>query len=137
MFDLDHFKSINDHFTHATGDDVLRMVARLFANVPEGPDLAIRMGGEEFCLLFIGRDAASASRACESVRRSVADADWAALKAGLRVTVSIGVAVASPGADLMQIMRLADERLYIAKTSGRNKVVGESEADLAAVALVA
>ncbi|MCW6510137.1 GGDEF domain-containing protein [Lichenifustis flavocetrariae] len=137
MFDLDHFKSINDRFTHTTGDDVLRTVAGLFKNIPEASDLAVRMGGEEFCLLFIGRDAATVCQSCERIRRSVAETDWAVLKAGLRVTVSIGVAMGGPGGDLMQIVRLADERLYTAKTNGRNRVVGVFEGDSGAISLVA
>lgn len=90
ILDLDHFKSINDRFGHATGDEVLvRTVAQLTRTMRQG-DLLARTGGEEFCVLFADATAAQSERACERLVACVRDADWAALRPGLVVTVSGG-----------------------------------------------
>lgn len=130
LLDLDHFKRVNDTFSHEVGDQVLRRVARLLegavATVPEG-SFAARMGGEEFLLVLVGEEPAATARRFEEVRRAVADHPWADLTGSVPVTVSIGVASASgptvpAPADLLG---RADAHLYRAKSLGRDRVVGD------------
>ncbi len=129
LLDLDHFKRVNDTFSHEVGDEVLRRVARLLEGAVSTVDdgsFAARMGGEEFLLVFVGEDEAAAARRFEDVRRAVADHPWSDLTGELPVTVSIGVASASgptvpTPADLLG---LADAALYRAKSQGRDRVVG-------------
>lgn len=130
LLDLDHFKRVNDTFSHEVGDEVLRRVARLLegavSTAAEG-SFAARMGGEEFLLVFVGEGPADTARRFEDVRRAVADHPWAGLTGTLPVTVSIGVASASgptvpAPADLLG---RADAHLYRAKSLGRDRVVGD------------
>ncbi|MBI1251039.1 MAG: PleD family two-component system response regulator [Alphaproteobacteria bacterium] len=126
--DIDHFKKINDALGHDAGDDVLReFSARLASNV-RPIDFACRMGGEEFCIVMPGITGDSACIAAERIRRQVAGAPF--IVGGgemLDVTVSIGVA-ASEGRDETpdSLIKRADEALYEAKRSGRNRVIGRS-----------
>ncbi|KQS68883.1 diguanylate cyclase [Modestobacter sp. Leaf380] len=130
LLDLDHFKRVNDTFSHEVGDEVLRRVARLLegavSTAAEG-SFAARMGGEEFLLVFVGEGLTDTARRFEDVRRAVADHPWAGLTGTLPVTVSIGVASASgptvpAPADLLG---RADAHLYRAKSLGRDRVVGD------------
>lgn len=117
--DLDHFKLVNDVHGHAMGDEVLRIVGRLFsANTREG-DLLARMGGEEFLLLF-DDEASGAEDVCERLRVAVERHDWAALAVPLRVTISIGLCRAGAAEDVSELLARADAALYEAKHAGRN-----------------
>lgn len=122
LFDIDGFKSINDRYSHQAGDEVLRRVARLLEAAVRGSDLVARYGGEEFALILRATPLDEAVVVCERVRRAVADADWAALRAGLGVTVSAGVAQER---DPIRAVAVADQRLYTAKDGGRNRVVSD------------
>ncbi|GAB3589034.1 hypothetical protein GCM10027446_00350 [Angustibacter peucedani] len=124
--DLDHFKLVNDTCSHEVGDEVLRRVARLLAEraeeVPDG--FAARMGGEEFLLVLPGIDAGAAPALLERVRVDVEALDWAGLTAGLPVTASLGGATApQDGTERLVLLACADQRLYVAKRAGRNRVV--------------
>ena len=119
--DLDHFKAINDQYSHMVGDAVLQRVAAVFNGL--GPQMqAFRLGGEEFALLFPGLDLLAATAVADAVRSELEGLDLTDLGADLRVTGSIGVAV-SRGGPLAELMTVADRRLYRAKASGRNRVV--------------
>jgi diguanylate cyclase len=119
--DLDHFKAINDQYSHVVGDSVLQRVAGVLDGL--GPQMrAFRLGGEEFALLFPGLDIGAAAAVAEAVRGELERADWTDIGARLRVTASIGVAV-SRGGPLTELMTVADRRLYRAKATGRNRVV--------------
>lgn len=120
--DLDNFKAINDDYSHLVGDAVLKRVADLLSGLGEQMR-AFRLGGEEFALLFPGLDVQAATAVAEAVRSAFERMDWNDLAEGLRVTVSIGVAV-SKGGPMTELMAVADRRLYRAKESGRNMVVG-------------
>lgn len=122
LLDIDHFKRINDTWSHSTGDQVLREVARLLATDCRGSDLLARLGGEEFVLLMVdtGREAAVA--ACERLRAGFrAHQDWAGVE-GLSVTFSAGVVRCEPDDTPASLYRRADEALYLAKREGRDRV---------------
>ncbi|GAA4353960.1 GGDEF domain-containing protein [Angustibacter luteus] len=125
--DLDHFKSVNDTYSHEVGDEVLRRLAGILERGVYGvhDGFAARMGGEEFLLVLPGQAADVAATVLERARLSVEQADWAAVAPGLHVTVSIGCATTVDDAhDRLTLLARADERLYEAKRSGRNRVVG-------------
>jgi diguanylate cyclase (GGDEF)-like protein len=122
LFDIDHFKAINDGHGHGVGDDVLRAIAEtLGAHL--GPDVAFgRHGGEEFIVLLPGDEAQATARA-EALRRTL-ERVVVATAPGLTVTGSFGVAVRLPGSGLPleDLVAVADRRLYLAKIAGRNRV---------------
>jgi diguanylate cyclase (GGDEF)-like protein len=118
LLDLDHFKRINDSFSHAVGDDVLRAVADLLRGAPAH---AGRQGGEEFILVLKG-GLAEAVRVCEALRRAIEAYAWQNVAAGLHVTTSVGVTAVRPGEDASTAVGRADSLLYLAKNSGRNRV---------------
>lgn len=122
--DLDHFKKINDRHGHAVGDAVLRTVAQVLRDTGRVTDVAARLGGEEFGLLFPDATLAQAGKVAERMRAAVAAAPTL-LPDGtaLHVTMSIGVAMLTPGATLDAAMSDADRALYQAKHQGRNQVV--------------
>jgi diguanylate cyclase (GGDEF)-like protein len=125
MADLDDFKAVNDRFTHAVGDEVLRTIARLLRENTRGVDVVARYGGEEFCLILVETTAGEAAKLCERLRGLVESHDWSALRPGLRVTMSMGVAGLHEGADAPDaLLAAADVRLYAAKHGGRNRVCG-------------
>jgi len=123
--DVDHFKRVNDDFSHATGDAVLQTLARIMRRNCRPRDVAVRLGGEEFVLLYHGGPHAKVPVAAERLRAAVERHAWKDLAAELRVTVSIGLAHCSEAADGAGLAALADRRLYAAKRAGRNRVVAE------------
>ena len=124
LFDLDHFKTINDRFGHATGDAVLRDFCTLVQAHMRVTDRFARWGGEEFVLLMpVTTPVESASLAVERIRSAVAAHAWAgieALPADFRVTVSAGVATSVQGEPVEALVARADTALYQAKRAGRN-----------------
>jgi diguanylate cyclase (GGDEF)-like protein len=120
LFDLDHFKNVNDTYGHETGDAVLRDVAYELRKALRSFELAYRVGGEELLLILPGTDEAEAAALAERVRRRVEGAR----PGGIPVTISAGVG-SGFGSTLSykRLFELADERLYRAKDGGRNKVV--------------
>jgi diguanylate cyclase (GGDEF)-like protein len=124
LFDLDHFKSINDRFGHAAGDAVLRDFCTLVQAHMRVTDRFARWGGEEFVLLMpVTTPVVSASLAVERIRGAVAAHVWSdtrALPPDLRVTVSAGVATCVPGEAVEALIARADAALYRAKKAGRN-----------------
>jgi diguanylate cyclase (GGDEF)-like protein len=123
MFDLDHFKSVNDRFGHLVGDEALRLFAAA-ANL-RASDLIGRFGGEEF-VAVLPSPLADAAAAAERVRAAFEAA--AVSVAGCHVgTVSAGAACGAPGTDIASLLMRADTGLYRAKASGRNKVEAAEE----------
>lgn len=122
MLDLDHFKSINDTHGHGAGDAVLRQFARIASETIRTTDLFGRYGGEEFLLLMTATTQAMAVQAVERIRMRLHAADWAGIAPGLNVTVSIGVAESCGGCTTEALLHEADQALYQAKRSGRNRV---------------
>ena len=127
--DIDHFKAVNDRFGHAAGDTVLTAVARLLqASVRDG-DTAVRLGGEEFLVLLPGADRRQAVLRAEEVRRGVAAVVHALGGERIQVTVSAGVAVRpGDGVSAGTLLEAADRALYIAKATGRDRVVAADDA---------
>jgi diguanylate cyclase (GGDEF)-like protein len=116
LFDVDHFKQVNDRFGHAAGDIVLRRVSDvLTANVRSG-DFAARVGGDEFMLLLADSGFTAATRRSEAIANEMAAQDWRDVDTGLRVTVSVGVAAGHP-ALVDTLARKADDALYVAKAA--------------------
>lgn len=125
--DIDRFKSVNDTFGHAAGDDVLREFAkRLRVNV-RGIDLACRFGGEEFVVIMPDTDAQIAASVAERLREEIAGKPFTVSGAPVVVTASVGVATLLPEHDsAAALMKRADAALYEAKGNGRNKVVSRA-----------
>jgi diguanylate cyclase (GGDEF)-like protein len=121
MFDLDHFKSINDSFGHAVGDDALRLFASIIGTTMRANDVIARFGGEEFVAMLPGT-MTEAVGAAERVRLAFEAAALEMEQGRLGATVSIGVASGQPGADIDTLIGNADAALYRAKLSGRNRV---------------
>lgn len=125
MLDLDFFKQYNDYFGHVMGDECLKQVADVLQKGRRTPDLAARIGGEEFCLLLPETDAKGAMSLAETVRTRIESLQLPHPKSHLGVvTASLGVAVADPSGGVQGFMWAADKALYEAKESGRNRVVG-------------
>ena len=122
--DLDHFKAVNDRFSHAVGDAALRAIARLLCSQVRHTDLVARFGGEEFVIVLVQSDLDAALRVCEKLRAAVANHTWSAIHAGLAVTLSIGVCADTTAPAYDRMLAMADRNLYRAKAAGRNRVVG-------------
>ncbi|GAB0116559.1 GGDEF domain-containing protein [Acidisoma sp. 7E03] len=123
MIDLDHFKQINDRFTHLLGDEVLREVARALRIATNPEDLLFRYGGEEFVLLMLDGDELRSARTCLRVCQVVRNWNWARIHRELQVTLSIGLARSSEAPTPADVLSIADGRLYEAKNSGRDGMV--------------
>ena len=129
LLDIDHFKKINDCFGHDVGDEVLREFAVRLASNVRAVDLPCRFGGEEFVVVMPETALQDAERIAERIRMHVSGAPFrvAGGKEVLSVTISIGVAATHGEADTPEhLLKRADEALYEAKASGRNRVVGHA-----------
>jgi two-component system, cell cycle response regulator len=126
VLDIDHFKSVNDTYGHAAGDDVLRELAARALNTVRSVDLVARLGGEEFAVVMPETDATVATAVAERLRLAIAGEPFALGSSGERiwVTVSVGAtATLSSGDDRERLFKRADAALYEAKSAGRNRVV--------------
>jgi diguanylate cyclase (GGDEF)-like protein len=122
IVDFDHFKKINDRFSHLSGDAVLRVAADLLRNACRERDLAIRYGGDEFVVVFSDTTAAQAETICERICTQISNHPWESIGPGLAVTATIGVADSFGVTSITDLMQTADQRLYAAKQAGRNRV---------------
>jgi diguanylate cyclase (GGDEF)-like protein len=120
--DLDHFKRVNDRYSHQIGDEVLRQLGALMRQSLRANDLAARYGGEEFAIVIDGADYAAAAEVCERLRQEVRSHPWAEVQQGLTMTISIGATIARPDDSIASLLARADSLLYMAKTKGRNRV---------------
>ena len=126
MFDIDHFKRVNDTFGHDVGDDVLREVAVRASRNLRNFDLVARLGGEEFVVIMPDTDGEAALVVAERLRNRIGDTPFKvdAPVDEITVTVSVGVAVGGRVGDTVDtLIKRADEALYHAKRAGRNRVV--------------
>lgn len=122
MLDIDHFKTINDRFSHGTGDEALRQLALLLREQCRDEDVVARYGGEEFSLLLPGVPLSAAIEVADRVRRRVEAFGWRAVHPQLGVTISAGVAGSDDAATIATLIGRADAALYRAKAAGRNCV---------------
>jgi diguanylate cyclase (GGDEF)-like protein len=129
MADVDEFKKYNDAFGHPAGDEVLKKVATILLSSTRSVDCTARYGGEEFAVLLTGTGAEVATEVAERIRARVETEEFA----GRRITLSIGIAeFPANGHTADEVISSADEALYAAKRSGRNRVVraGEKKAKI-------
>jgi len=129
IFDIDHFKSINDRFGHPAGDEILKLFATVVVNALRISDLSGRIGGEEFAAL-LPCSLEEGVIAAERVREAFADSGIEVEEGPVDTTVSIGVAGGPAGTELEVLLAAADAALYQAKRSGRNRVEAAEELPL-------
>ena len=123
MIDIDHFKSVNDTHGHTIGDEVLRGVSLRCKKTVRQIDILGRYGGEEFAALVLDADPHGVQVVSERLRRCIADAPIDTDQGPIRVTISLGIALLDQDCkDLDELLRRADQALYVAKQSGRNQV---------------
>ena len=135
VIDVDHFKRVNDQFSHQIGDQVLVTMAELLtAAVPavasESPGFAARLGGEEFLLILPGIGATAAASRLETLRREIAAYPWHVLADTLAVTASIGMTATRTSMTPGSLLARADELVYAAKHAGRDRVCVDPELEL-------
>jgi diguanylate cyclase (GGDEF)-like protein len=129
IFDIDHFKSINDRFGHPAGDELLRLFATIVVTSLRLTDLSGRIGGEEFAAL-LPCPLEEGVVAAERVREAFAASNIVVEEGRVDTTVSIGVAGGPAGTELEVLLAAADTALYQAKRSGRNRVEAAEELPL-------
>jgi diguanylate cyclase len=128
LVDIDRFKQFNDNFGHGVGDQVLRLIATALRERVREQDLPARYGGEELIAVLPGADLAVCETVAERIRRSVSECRITRRSTGEilpSLTVSIGVAQFRPGESTAQLIERCDSALYLAKRTGRNRVVSE------------
>jgi len=124
LFDLDHFKRVNDEFGHQAGDDVLKEVARRIGLALRGGDILARYGGEEFAIILPDTTRHGATHVAERVRQVVSDSPFSTHAGDLQVTVSLGYCDLQPThTQYEKLIKDADVALYAAKEGGRNRAV--------------
>ncbi len=124
MFDIDHFKRINDTFGHAAGDEVIRAVSKIIAGQIRTTDKVARFGGEEFVVLLRETDAQGAENLANRIREAIGATVVTQGLSQIELTISVGAAiVCEQDRDIEDVIERADKALYAAKSSGRNRVV--------------
>lgn len=129
MFDIDHFKRVNDTHGHDAGDDVLRELAARALNSVRSVDLVARQGGEEFVVVMPETDLAIAAAVAERLRAAIAREPFTIKTDGQKIPITISVGVtsaAASGDNRERMLKRADIALYMAKNQGRNRVVVRS-----------
>ncbi len=122
LIDADHFKQVNDQHGHDMGDKVLRTLGRLLMSCVRSPtDVACRLGGEEFALILPDTRREQVEAICARLREQLARQTFGEGAATFKVTLSMGV-IESSGQDVEHLLKLADHQLYLAKSSGRDRV---------------
>jgi diguanylate cyclase (GGDEF)-like protein/PAS domain S-box-containing protein len=123
MFDIDHFKHINDTYGHQVGDKVLRAIAELVRGLIRTVDIAGRYGGEEFAVLLPDTDRQGAALFAERLRKAVEADEVIHEGQPIRCTISLGVSdLGSTVSEYKQMIEQADQAMYVSKKTGRNKV---------------
>ncbi len=126
MLDIDHFKNINDSYGHIVGDNVLKMVGKLLTENIKGKDIAARFGGEEFVLVLPGTRIDGAYSLSEQIRMTLCKMNWKVKDTGKpigQITISSGISQFENGDTLETLLKKADDRMYKAKKSGKNRTV--------------
>jgi two-component system cell cycle response regulator len=123
LFDIDHFKRINDTHGHLAGDYALSTMAKVVSDTIRQEDVFARYGGEEFAVICRGIDLVGAQAFGERIRRCVDGQAFVYSGVDIKVTVSVGVAAVADMKDPMELIGAADDALYEAKRQGRNRVI--------------
>ncbi len=127
FFDIDHFKNINDTYGHDAGDVILKSLGLLFRRYARDIDMIGRFGGEEFVAILPNTDKKGALRFAEKLREIIAKTKFMYKKTRIKVTVSAGVASRDEVNSKEELLKKADERLYLAKQNGRNRVCADDK----------
>ena len=123
IIDADHFKKINDNYGHLTGDKALLEISAAILRATRAGDVLGRIGGEEFAALLVGANDSEALRVAERIRQEVEAIRFRPSDSLVPLTVSIGGTPCAANANVSDLMRAADRKLYEAKNRGRNRVV--------------
>jgi diguanylate cyclase (GGDEF)-like protein len=125
LFDIDHFKKINDTHGHLAGDGMLRQLSAAVKSKLRREDIFARIGGEEFAVILPEIDLAAARKTAEKIRSVVEKTELKFEQTVIPCTISVGVAeLLADDAGAASVYARSDEALYAAKNSGRNRVVG-------------
>ena len=125
MFDIDHFKEINDNYGHLAGDHILRQLAATVKSRIRREDILARYGGEEFAIVLPELDRDNAITFAEKIRILIENSVFEFEETRIPLTVSVGVSILSAEADSPEtLIKFADDNLYRAKDEGRNRVIG-------------
>lgn len=122
VFDVDHFKSVNDRFGHDNGDKALKLIVQKVKSEVRDIDLLGRMGGEEFAIFMPGVSRGSTMAVAERIRTSVCEIKFKPEGTDCQLSISLGVSTFAVPATFQDLYRSADQQLYEAKRNGRNRV---------------
>lgn len=123
LFDVDHFKEINDQYGHSAGDEVLEAIGNIVREELRSTDMAGRLGGDEFCFALPRTDAEECARVAERIRERLSTLAFGMSSGSpFSVTATFGVAESEPDVNAKELMEAADRALYKAKSAGRNRV---------------
>lgn len=117
MFDIDNFKKLNDTYGHDFGDEVLARITKKISNLLSNDGYLYRVGGEEFIIMLKGKPKDEVYEIAEKIRNTVEELKW--LK-DINVTISLGIAHSNESSE--NIIKKADENLYISKATGKNRI---------------
>ncbi|MFX0561329.1 GGDEF domain-containing protein [Tepidibacillus infernus] len=123
MFDIDHFKTINDTYGHNAGDMALKKVTRVIEGIIRDSDVFVRTGGEEFMIVLPNASLEQGIKFAERIRKTVEGTKFVYKGKRILVTISLGITEYIKGQDLSQFIEKADQGLYRAKETGRNRIV--------------
>ncbi|SDC47785.1 MULTISPECIES: GGDEF domain-containing protein [unclassified Candidatus Frackibacter] len=125
MYDLDHFKDVNDTYGHNCGDLVLKEVSQTVKDEVRQNDIVGRLGGEEFLLILPNTDGQNAIKVAEKCRKAIEEMKINYKENKIKITASFGVTEVSNSIDTTdELLNIVDKNMYEAKSSGRNKVYG-------------
>lgn len=122
VIDVDHFKWVNDRFGHLQGDDALRLIARAIRDSVRDGDPVGRIGGEEFGVFLVGVNSAGSGIMAERIRAAISETAFAPSGERYGLSASVGGVTFDRGSSYQDLFQYADQRLYVAKRSGRNRV---------------
>jgi diguanylate cyclase (GGDEF)-like protein len=123
LYDVDHFKLVNDQHSHTLGDDVLRTIAKVVTQALRHTDVHVRYGGEEFAVMMPETSLEQAEVVAEKLRELVSSFEWHQIAPKLSLSISAGVVALRDGESMADILRRVDAKLYEAKRGGRNRVM--------------
>jgi len=128
IFDIDHFKSVNDTYGHDAGDEVLKGFANRLRRVIRGGDLLCRLGGEEFVIAMPNVSLEAAMKVAERTRSAIEEEPFVIDETGRKIAITVSIGVAGPGSegDPDSLYRRADRALYRSKSEGRNRVTADA-----------